>query len=466
MPEEEFELYLSLLSRFLRLDTGQRGEIADELRDHLEERLDELSREGLSRADAIRAALDEFGDAAELAAHFTEIARQRRRKIIMRFSVGTVAALTAALLVGTAFWPKNVAVQLPERAIAQQDNDQTADGQAEPGGDSSDANPAQQTPTNNAKNPHEPIRDARTREIEARIDAPVPRAEYIDDPLETVLQFLADETNITIIPDRSALDDEGVSLAAPINLELSETRLRDILSIILPPLDLDYFVRDGVLHVTSETLAWETFEVRIYNCRDLLENYVSPAARNSSARRSRSRDDDSPAPQTAGDVLIDVIVSATPGPWNETKDDGGTISEFNGLLVVKQNYKNHRKIQQVLTMIRTAHGLGPDNWGKPMARARASGISRGFADRDRRGRDDVDSGEQSGLFKAANKARDTRRDSGEPDRTESKRGTTTFNFGGRRKSDREEVGGEDKQTDAGATDGTIDKTERRRGRDD
>ena len=31
MSENEFELYLSLLSRFLRLKSSQRGEIADEL---------------------------------------------------------------------------------------------------------------------------------------------------------------------------------------------------------------------------------------------------------------------------------------------------------------------------------------------------------------------------------------------------------------------------------------------------
>jgi hypothetical protein len=37
MSEREFELYLSLLSRFLRLNPNQREEIADELRDHLAE---------------------------------------------------------------------------------------------------------------------------------------------------------------------------------------------------------------------------------------------------------------------------------------------------------------------------------------------------------------------------------------------------------------------------------------------
>ena len=58
MSEKEFQLYLSLLGRFLRLRPGQRREIADELRDHLEERLEEISCQGFSRDEAVRRALE------------------------------------------------------------------------------------------------------------------------------------------------------------------------------------------------------------------------------------------------------------------------------------------------------------------------------------------------------------------------------------------------------------------------
>ena len=61
MPEQDFELYLSLLSRFLRLQPAQRDEVADELRDHLDQRLEELAARGLSREQAIHKALEEFG---------------------------------------------------------------------------------------------------------------------------------------------------------------------------------------------------------------------------------------------------------------------------------------------------------------------------------------------------------------------------------------------------------------------
>src|SRR6516165_10217471 len=119
MPEHEFDLYLSLLSRFLRLKPAQRDEIADELRDHLEARLEELAARGLSREEAIRAALDEFGDAAELANHFTRAAHIRKRRLIMRLTFGSVAALAASLLIAAAFWPESRQAPAPQNALAQ-----------------------------------------------------------------------------------------------------------------------------------------------------------------------------------------------------------------------------------------------------------------------------------------------------------------------------------------------------------
>jgi hypothetical protein len=119
MSEQEFELYLKLLAKCLRLTSGQREQIADELRDHLEERLEELARAGVPREKAVVQALDEFGDAAVLAGNFATIARLKRRRFLMRLSLGSVGALAAGLLIAFAFWPENRAVRGPERAVAQ-----------------------------------------------------------------------------------------------------------------------------------------------------------------------------------------------------------------------------------------------------------------------------------------------------------------------------------------------------------
>ncbi|HEV8066842.1 MAG TPA: efflux RND transporter periplasmic adaptor subunit [Planctomycetaceae bacterium] len=120
MSEQEFELYLKLLSRCLNLTPGQREQIADELRDHLEARLEELAEAGVPREKAVVQALDEFGDAAILAGNFASVARLKRRRFFMRLSLGSVGALTAALLIAYAFWPENRAVRGPEHVVAQE----------------------------------------------------------------------------------------------------------------------------------------------------------------------------------------------------------------------------------------------------------------------------------------------------------------------------------------------------------
>lgn len=135
MPEEEFELYLSLLSRFLRLKAGQREEIATELRDHLEERLSDLMEQGVTREAAIQAAIDEFGGAAALAQHFTLAAQIRKRRMIMRFTLGGVAALAVGFLVVTAFWPETHNPPAPAVATAGPQPKVVAAGASEPAAD-------------------------------------------------------------------------------------------------------------------------------------------------------------------------------------------------------------------------------------------------------------------------------------------------------------------------------------------
>ena len=105
MSDREFEHYLALLTRLLRLGGKQREKIAGELRAHLEDRLEELLARGVSREEAVRRALEEFGDAAGLAAEFVSLSRNRRRRWLMRLTTFSVAA-TVLLAAGLAIvWP-------------------------------------------------------------------------------------------------------------------------------------------------------------------------------------------------------------------------------------------------------------------------------------------------------------------------------------------------------------------------
>jgi HAAS len=120
MSNSEFDQYLALLGGLLRLNAAQREEIASELRDHLEERLAELLDQGISRHRAIAIALEEFGDAAGLASEFVQIFQRERRRRIMRRTFGTVAVISAIVLLASALWPEGRPGPSPNHLVAQE----------------------------------------------------------------------------------------------------------------------------------------------------------------------------------------------------------------------------------------------------------------------------------------------------------------------------------------------------------
>ncbi|MEM6553830.1 MAG: polysaccharide biosynthesis/export family protein [Planctomycetota bacterium] len=106
MPEAEFEAYLAEMAERLGLSPDERAAIADELRDHLESRLTELTVRGLDRELAVRRALAEFGGAKRLADRFARVRAkalygQARRRSRRWFAAAAVYGL---LLHGVLLW--------------------------------------------------------------------------------------------------------------------------------------------------------------------------------------------------------------------------------------------------------------------------------------------------------------------------------------------------------------------------
>lgn len=373
MPEREFELYLSLLSRFLRLRPEQRAEIADELRDHLEERLDELTREGLSREEAVVRALDEFGDAASLASHFTRITRQRKRRLIMRLTLGSTIAVTLAVLVGLAIWPAGPA-NGPQQANAQQN-----------------APPQKEVVDKEDELPGVPVsRDRREAAVQEKLSKRLSKVEFEDTPLSDVLTTIGDQIGVDILFNRRALEDAAIlpsEMRVSLVLKHTDISARTALELLLEGEDLAYRIRDGFIYVETRDAIAEVMEIQVYNVRDLL---VEAESRNERGRAAAGRGffsvssatgDDShksrpvqlaqmdaggggmgmgPWPQvpeialTPSGALIDVIQQTTSGPWFAEEGEGGTISAFDGLLVIRQTQAIHREVEQLLDMMRAA----------------------------------------------------------------------------------------------------------------
>jgi hypothetical protein len=391
MPEHDFELYLSLLSRFLRLKPAQHAEIADELRDHLEQRLEEFSSRGLSHDEAIRKALDEFGDAAELANHFTRAIHIRRRRLIMRCTMGTVAALAATLLVATAFWPDTQQTPLRSRIVAQE-GDTGVQPEKESG-----AVPK--------------IYKGRL-ESEAKLKKRLDQVTFLDMPLHQAIEFFSGETGLDILLDKPALSDEGIEFDQPVTLKITRTPIEAglALKLILEPLQLGYLFRENLVMISTQAkLAGQT-EIRVYNVRDLLvgvsdEKVVSavakPGSRNGlasvpsilpivAAQIGQGFGDANPAEtaptsegkkgstlRTQAATLAEVLISnVEPESWGEIGGPG-SVSEYNGLLVVNQTEAVHAKIEVVLELMRQSlrETKGKSDAGNQRRASKAHGLS-------------------------------------------------------------------------------------------
>jgi len=386
MPENEFELYLSLLSRFLRLNPAQRDGIADELRDHLEQRLDELSARGLSREQAIRSALEEFGDAAELAQHFTRAAHVRRRRIIMRYTYGTAAALAAGILVAAAFWPESNSGPIPlpmtSRVIAQVT-----------GGGAGFAAPVAAA----VAPPDE--EESRNAELEAKLRNPV-ETNFIEMTLGDAIEYLHETYQIPLIIDRAAIQNAEQTLDQMINLKVSNVQARTALELILEWGNLGYTIRDGILMITTADLA---HEIKVYNVRDLLASDneggagstvsspgmmgggmgmappgMGPMMGSGGGMRSTGKKGAASAGmagmgmagsmgnpagpmggagpaapvvhQTASLARV-IATTVAPDSWTDL-GGAGSIIEYNGLLIVKNSHAVHGKVRKLLDTMR------------------------------------------------------------------------------------------------------------------
>ena len=97
------------------------------------------------------------------------------------------------------------------------------------------------------------------------------RLEFIETPLNQVVEFLKDLHNIKIELDRKALDDVGIGTDVPITRNLKGICLRSALHLMLRDLELTYVISDEVLLITTAEGAAARARVKVYNVSALLD---------------------------------------------------------------------------------------------------------------------------------------------------------------------------------------------------
>jgi len=97
------------------------------------------------------------------------------------------------------------------------------------------------------------------------------RLEFIETPLDQVVEFLKDQHDINIELDRNALDDVGIGADVPITRNLKGICLRSALRLMLKDLELTYEIHNEVLLITTPEGAVAHAHVKVYNVSALLD---------------------------------------------------------------------------------------------------------------------------------------------------------------------------------------------------
>ena len=208
----------------------------------------------------------------------------------MRLSLGSVAGLAAALLVAFAFWPQNRAVQGPDAVVAQ---DKAQSGAATPGKRSS-PNVLRERRESTRHAPEGVIvpGPAPKRPISKRPAAPelllssdvgqYPQIEEALDskvdftiepqPLKEALEFISTRFQLPILIDSNTLEDANIDTSTEVKLQIPGIKLRQVMALLLEqlPQPLGFYIRNGVLTVTTVEKINDQRVVVIYDCRDLI----------------------------------------------------------------------------------------------------------------------------------------------------------------------------------------------------
>lgn len=303
----------------------------------------------------------------------------------------TTAALVLLAVITFALWPEQRPGPAPARALAQDPNvPARVSGPLAPGSSSKAAGGA-------------------PRGLEEKLAMRL-TAEFVGTPLKDVLSFLSDNADVQIFVNRRALEDEGLMDDSPVTMTLRNVRLDMLLDLILEQVSpgvLTYVERDNILIISTVSNLEGAGEVRVYNCRDLLEMDVprndkgvrgAPAVPGMPGMPPGVGVPSGPAAVPGGmppggavpggpggmmglgggglgggglggdgmplteaerraESLKKLISTAVkPESWSDV-GGLGTISEYNGLIVVNHTPKVHQKIEDVLKMVREAAGL-------------------------------------------------------------------------------------------------------------
>jgi hypothetical protein len=197
--------------------------------------------------------------------------------------------------------------------------------------------------------PAQAAREAAEVRIEQALDQPLRSPlDFIDTPLNSVMQVLAEEYQIPIQFDIRAMEEIALSPEAEVTVNLREITLRSALELMLQSVEgLTYIVDREVLLITSEDRAASRLIVRIYRIDDLQSARIKLPAPDEHESGAAI------VPPAVGDVVRRFVASDT---WAESGRGEGQIAEWPGLLIVSNTARVHREVDELFSRLRSVSG--------------------------------------------------------------------------------------------------------------
>ncbi len=178
--------------------------------------------------------------------------------------------------------------------------------------------------------------------LDQRLKAPL---NYEEEPLNIILNTIANEYNLPIVFDKAALDEVAISPESEVTINLRNISLRAALNLMFkePGLEeLCYVIDEEVLLITTEEKANEKLGVRVYRVDDLIE---SSSRRNKYNRSSRYGDPEHLIELFVGSIEVDS--------WTENGTGEGEMQFYPpGMLVISQTERVHVEIEKLLNKLR------------------------------------------------------------------------------------------------------------------
>jgi hypothetical protein len=166
---------------------------------------------------------------------------------------------------------------------------------------------------------------AKERSLLRSLDSAI-SLKFTNHRLQDVVDYLQDRTGQTIILDKTAMDDAGLSYDSPVTVNLKNVTVRTALRKIFRDLGLTFVVKDEVIQVVSPAQAAQMMRTQIYYVGDLVSNVFQAAA------------------------LIELIQSTVaPQSW-EAHGGAGTIAydPVRQALIIKQSAEFHPVLSSAL----------------------------------------------------------------------------------------------------------------------